>query len=214
MSSRLFAAALVLLPYLPAGGAVIADFALGSHLSGAVVTVTRFGGPMSSATFIPSGTGAVATTSGSGGFTLTVSPGDTSLAIWTLTNTDPSLIFMNRIMAVSIDLTLSGLSLFDSGTMPSTPVSGPGIPGVVYLSGVAIGGSANLLPWADASNLGDMYHAVDFTLLDGGLSAGLSTSWSADTDLIGIPEPGGAALSGIGILLLAMRSLAARRRGA
>ena len=45
----------------------MADFALGSQQSGGVVTVTRFGGPMSSATFAPSGTGAIATAPGSGG---------------------------------------------------------------------------------------------------------------------------------------------------
>lgn len=67
MSSRIFAAAILLLSCLSASGAAIADFALGSQLSGAIVTVTRFGGPMSSATFVPSGTGAVASTSGSGG---------------------------------------------------------------------------------------------------------------------------------------------------
>lgn len=121
-------------------------------------------------------------------------------ATWTLTNTDPSIIFLNNILGVSIDLTLSSVSLFDSGSTPSTPDSGPGIPGVVHLSGVAIGSSTNLLPWADASNLGDMHHAVSFTLV-GGLTAGLSTSFAADTDVIGVPEPHTAALAGIGLLL-------------
>lgn len=124
-----------------------------------------------------------------GGVTLAVTAGNTSSATWTLTNTDPSAIFLNRILSVSIHLTFSGVSLFDSGSIPSTPDSGPGAPGVVYLSGVAIGGATNLLPWSDVSNLGDMYYAVDFTLLDGGLTAGLSTSFSTDTDVIGVPEP-------------------------
>lgn len=189
MVSRLLTAAIFPLCCFPSSGAAIADFALGSQLSGGVVTVTRFGGPMSSATFAPSGTGAIATAPGSGGFTLAVTAGNTSAATWTLTNTDPSTIFLNRILSVSIDLTFSGVSLFDSGSIPSTPDSGPGAPGVVYLSGVAIGGATNLLPWSDVSNLGDMYYAVDFTLLEGGLTAGLSTSFSTDTDVIGVPEP-------------------------
>lgn len=207
MSSKLLAAAMLPLCCLSASGAAIVDFALGSQLSGAVVTVTRFGGPMSSATFVPSGSGAIASTPGSGGFTLTVSPGNTSAATWTLANTDPSTIFLNRILAVSIDLTLSGVSLFDSGSAPSTPASGPGIPGVVYLSGIAIGGSTNLLPWADASNQGDMYHALSFTLLEGGLTTGLSTSFSADTDVVGVPEPGGAVSVGMGLFLLTIVAL-------
>jgi len=95
-----------------------------------------------------------------------------------------------------------GVSLFDSGSNLSTPDSGPGIPGVVYPSGVAIGGSTNLLPWADESHLGVINHAVDFTLLDGGLIAGLSTSFRTDTDVMGVPEPCSAALLGIGLLAL------------
>lgn len=180
----------------------VIDFALGSQLAGGVVTVTRFGGPMSSATFAALGTGAIASSPGSGGFTLTVSPGNTSAATWTLTNTDTSTIFLNRILSVTMDLTLSGTSLFDAGSAPSTPGSGPGIAGVSYLSGVAIGGSSNLLVWADGSNAGDMYHAASFTLSDGGLTAGLSTLWLTDTDVVGVPEPGSTYLCLAGTMLL------------
>lgn len=67
MVSRLLTAAIFPLCCFPSSGAAMADFALGSQQSGGVVTVTRFGGPMSSATFAPSGTGAIATAPGSGG---------------------------------------------------------------------------------------------------------------------------------------------------
>src|SRR5262245_40178893 len=95
----------------PALAGPIDSFAIGSQLAGGTVTVTRFGGVTSSATFAPSGTGASAIAVGSGAFTLTVSPGDTAAATWTLTNTDPTVIIFNRIVALSIDLTLSGISL-------------------------------------------------------------------------------------------------------
>jgi hypothetical protein len=151
----------------PAWAGPISELALGSQLVGGVVTVTRFGGLLNSATFVADGTGVSATALGSGGFALTVSPGDTALATWTLTNTDPSFILFNNITAVTIDLTLSGISLFDSGSEPSTPESGPGIPGVIYLGGVLIDGATDLLPWPDPANLGDMFRAVSITFVGG-----------------------------------------------
>ncbi|MGH9722820.1 MAG: PEP-CTERM sorting domain-containing protein [Bryobacteraceae bacterium] len=185
----------------PLAAAPIADFALGSQLAGAPVTVTRFGGVMSSAFFAPSGTGAIASSPGSAGFTLTVSPGDTSLATWTLTNTDPSIIFLNVIVAVSIDLTFSGISVFDDGSTPSTPDSGPGILGVTYLSGVTIGSATELLPWGDPANLGDIYRALTITF-GPGFTTGASSSWSDDTDVItDVPEPGSLVLTACGVCL-------------
>jgi len=138
----------------------VSDPALGSQLIGGVVTVTRFGGVLNSAAFVVDGTGASATALGSGAFALTVSPGDTALATWTLTNTDPSVGFLNNITAVTVDLTLSGISLFDSGSEPSTPDSGPGIPGVIHVAGVAISSATELLPWPDPTNLGDMFRVA------------------------------------------------------
>lgn len=96
---------------------------------------------------------AITTVPGSGGFTLTTSPGGHPLRHMDLDQhgplgrfPEPNALGHNRPEAF-------GVSLFDSGSKPSTPDSGPGIPGVVYLSGVAIGGSTNLLPWADESHL-------------------------------------------------------------
>jgi hypothetical protein len=185
----------------------ISDAALGSQLVGGVVTVTRFGGPMNSATFVADGTGASATALGSGGFTLTVSPGDTALATWTLTNTDLTPIFLNLITAVSIDLTFSGISLFDSGSEPSTPDSGPGIPGVIYVAGVPIGSATDLLPWPDPANLGDMFRAVSIAFV-GGIGGGATSSWMDDTDVTtAVPGPAGIVLIGTGLLLLIRRTI-------
>jgi hypothetical protein len=195
-------ASIFLLLSLTAWSAIISDVALGSQLAGAVVTVTRFGGAMNTATFIAAGTGASATAVGSASFTLTVSPGDTSGATWTLTNTDPTPIGLNNITAVTIDLSLSGLSLFDSGSSPSTPVSGPGIPGAIYVAGVAISGAAEFAPWTDPSNLGDMYKAVTITFGPGFIGPGASSSWMDDTDVIGVPEPASIVLIAGGLLLI------------
>ena len=211
MSMQLFAAWLLcFLSCFSVWGATITDAALGSQLAGGIVTVTRFGGGMNSATFVASGSGASATALGSAGFTLIVGPGDTSAATWTLTNTDPSTIFLNRITAVTIDLFLSGLSLFDSGTTPSTPDSGPGVPGAIFVAGAVFAGSGNLSPWLDASNLGDMYHAmtISYTV---GLTAGLTSSWTTDTDIIGIPEVGSLLPTGIALLLGITRAMLSRR---
>jgi hypothetical protein len=191
----------------PAWAGPISDAALGSQLAGGVVTVTRFGGLTISATFVADGTGASATALGSEGFTLTVSPGDTALATWTLTNTDLSPIFLNLITAVSIDLTFSGISLFDSGSEPSTPDSGPGIPGVIYVAGVPIGSATDLLPWPDPANLGDMFRAVSITFV-GGIGAAATSSWMDDTDVTtAVPGPAGIVLIGTGLLLLIRRTI-------
>ena len=184
---------------LPLSAALVTDAALGSSLAGATVTVTRFGEVLSGATFVAAGLGATASSPGSAGFLLTVTPGDTSTATWTLTNTDSSSILLNRITAVTIDLTLAGLALFDSGTLPSTPDSGPGVPGVLYVGGVIITGVTDLLPWGDPANTGDMFRALRIEF-GGGFTAGASSSWTDDTDGIAIREP--SSLGCLGLVLV------------
>lgn len=206
----------LLLACSPAWASPLSDAASGLQLVGGVVTVTRFGGASNSATFVADGTGASATALGSSGFALTVSAGDTALATWTLTNTDPSVIFLNNITTVTIDLTLSGISLFDSGSDPSTPDSGPGIPGVTHLAGVSITEATDLLAWPDLANLGDMFRAVSITF--GGIGAGANSSWNDDTDVIAaVPEPTSILLLGTGLLLVtgvvAVRHSLRRRMG-
>jgi hypothetical protein len=215
MLGRITLVALFLSPLFvwPAWAAPVSDAALGSQLAGGTVTVTRSGGSLSSATFVADGTGASATAPGSGGFSLTVSAGDTATATWTLTNTDPSLIFLNNITAVSIDLTLSGLSLFDSGSDPSTPDSGPGIPGVTHVGGVGFGAVTDLLSWPDPANLGDMFRGVAITF-GAAMGAGAMSSWNDDTDRIsGVPEPHGLVVLAAGLLLFVPLARATRRRG-
>ena len=115
-----------------ATAATINSFSPATDLIGGTVSVTRFGGVMSSATFVAGVAGAViASSPGSAGFDLTVSAGDTFGATWTLTNTDASAIIFNRITALSIDLTLSaGRALFDNDSLPSSPGSFGGVLGV------------------------------------------------------------------------------------
>lgn len=202
----------LLLP-LTQRAATISDPALGSQLAGGTVTVTRFGGLLSSATFTASGTGAVASAVGSGGFTLVVSPGDTASATWTLTNTDPSLILFNRITAVTIDLTLSGISLFDKGTIPSTPLSGAGVDGATYGSGIAFLSDTDLSLWSGAANTGDMYSALSI-VFEGGFTSGASSAWTTDTDVIvEVPEAASGALSAGGALFLGLALARAKARG-
>jgi len=201
-SVRLSLVSLVWLASTSAAATTINGAALGSDLAGGTVTVTRFGGAMNTATFVAVGTGAAAVAVGSAAFRLDVSAGDTSLATWTLTNTDPSIILFNRITAVTIDLTLSALSLFDSGSLPSTFDSGTGVAGVTYSAGALIAASGELNPWSDASNLGDMYTATSITFTVG-LVAGGTSSWTDDTDII--PEPATGALVGLGLALFGAR---------
>lgn len=190
-------------------GATVLDAATGPSLAGATVTVTRVFGTMSSATFEADGAGAKAIAVGSAGFSLIVTPGDTGLATWTLTNTDPSTIILNRIVGVTIDLTLAGRALFDTGTTPSTPLSGPGVAGVTPVAGIGIVSAGELLAWSDPANTGDMFLALAIEF-DGGFTTGASASWMDDTDLIDTPEPSSLALLGAAALTLALRR---RRRG-
>jgi hypothetical protein len=128
-----------------------------------------------------------------------------ALATWTLTNTDASLIVLNNITAVTIDLTLSGISLFDSGAGPSTPDSGPGIPGVIHVGGVAISSATDVLPWPDPANLGDMFRAVTITF-GGVMGSGATSSWMDDTDVTtAVPDSGATLpLLGLAFAVLAM----------
>lgn len=191
--------AILLLLCFSLTGATINDAALGSSLAGAIVTVTRFGGSMSSATFVASGAGASATAFGSAGFSLVVTPGDTSTATWTLTNTDTSSILLNRITAVTIDLTLSGIAVFDSGGAPSTPFSGPGVGGVSYVSGVTILSAMDLLPWTDPANTGDIFRALTVNF-GAGFTALESSTWLDDTDVVDMPEPLTSVLAATALL--------------
>jgi hypothetical protein len=189
---------LLALAPLSAEATTIAGAALGSQLAGGTVTVTRFGGSMNTATFVAVGTGAEAVAPGSAGFKLEVSPGDTASATWTLTNTDPSAILFNRIVGATIDLTLSAVSLFDDGSLPSTPVSGSGVTGVAHAGGVAITASSELAPWSDIANQGDMYLALSITF-GAGFTALASSSWTDDTDVIAVPEPATALMLALGL---------------
>lgn len=192
--------------------APVVDAALATTLVGGTVTVTRFGGVFSTAVFAPDGAGgAIAETTGSGAFKLAVSPGDTALATWTLTNTDSTPIFLNLITAATIDLTLSGVALFDDDTLPSTPDSGVGVGGVTHAGGTGIAAATEFLPWADAANLGDLFHASSI-VFSSGLTALASSSWRDDTDRIGsVSLPSSLTLLG---LALAALPLARGRRPA
>jgi hypothetical protein len=199
---------------LPA--ATILDSALGTTLAGGIVTVTRFGGGLSSATFVADGLGgASAVSPGSAGFSLVVTPGDTSAATWTLTNTDTSLILLNRITAVTIDLTLTGRALFDNGATPSTPLSGPGVAGVTPVGGVGIVSAGEFAAWPDPANTGDMFLALTIGFA-GGFTALASSSWTDDTDFIDIPEPFsfGLCAGALAVLLIRTRGRAQKPRPA
>ena len=183
--------------------ATITSFSPATDLIGGTVSVTRFGGGGSSgATFVAGPLGSViASSPGSAGFDLTVTAGDTFGATWTLTNTDASLIFLNRIVAVSIDLTVSaGRALFDNDSLPSSPGSLTGVLGVTYLSGVTIASATEVNPWTDPVNTGDMFTATNITF-GGGFTALASSSWSDDTDST-VPEPATAFLMSVGLLVM------------
>jgi PEP-CTERM motif-containing protein len=194
-----------------APAATISSFSPATDLIGGTVTATRFGGVMSSATFVAVlGGSVIASSPGSAGFDLTVTAGDTFGATWTLTNTDASAIMFNRITALSIDLTLSaGHALFDNDSLPSTPGSFSGVLGVTPLAGVAIVSSGEVNPWTDPLNTGDMFTAVNITF-GGGFTALASSSWADDTDSASVPEPASVILMGAGLLFILSRLRVAR----
>lgn len=206
------------------GNAVtISSLSTATDLIGGTVSVTHFAGTgMAGATFVAGPAGSViASSPGSAGFDLTVSAGDTFSATWTLINTDPSTIFFNIIVSVSIDLTTSaGGALFDKDSLPSTPGSLSGILGVFPLGGITIGSAIEVNPWLDPLNTGDMFTAVNITF-GGGFTAGASSSWADDTDKIvsvitpeptPAPEPATVFLMSAG-LLFALGRLRLARHG-
>jgi hypothetical protein len=171
-------------------------------MAGGFVTVTFFGGPMATGPLIAGGTGATATFPGSFLFSVT---GDTFTADWTLTNLDSGPA-ARAITGVAIDLTMSK-ALFDNDSTPSTPVSLAGVAGAASLTGPPILGAAEVNPWTDPANLGDMFRGQTFGFGGGGLAPGATATWHDDTDLI--PEPA-AGLAPIALAGTLIRRRAAR----
>ncbi|MEX2169494.1 MAG: hypothetical protein WD851_09285 [Pirellulales bacterium] len=188
-----------LFPLVDSSSAQIISTATGAHMAGGKVTVTFFGGPMATGTIMASGTTGTATFPGS--FLFTVA-GETSVAEWTLTNLDSGPA-ARSITSVVIDL-MGSQSLFDDGSLPSTPLSLGGVAGASYLSGPAIASSGELAPWADPANLGDMFRAESVGwggFMVPAIVPGGTAKWRDDTDLIPIPEPTSAGLLVAGALV-------------
>lgn len=215
---RTCAASVLMAAHLFLSGSVRAQFiesvATGADMAGGHVTVTFFGGPMATGTITALGTTGTATFPGS--FLFTVA-GETSVADWTLTNLDAGPA-ARQITSVSIDLTGSK-SLFDNGSLPSTPLSLGGVAGAAFVSGPAIAGSGEVNPWTSASNLGDMFTAENVSwggfmipaILPGGTAV-----WHDDTDRIVVPEPAALSLTAVAawlVLAACRRKLAALQRG-
>lgn len=186
-----------------AWGTVISA-ATGAQMAGGMVEVTFYGGGSASATIVASGDDGIASFPGLFSFSVA---GETSLAVWTLTNLDP-----RDIMSFTIYLDpvgpSSSMSLFDDGTVPSTPESLGGVAGAVWVGGPAISSSGESGSWADASNLGDMFTAETITwggFMVPGIGTGATATWNDDTDVI--PEP-----ATIGLLSLGALSLLRRKR--
>jgi len=83
--------------------------------------------------------------------------GETSSSSWTLTNSSPD----PRVFIQSV-IFYQGYSgiLFDEGSAPSTPGSGPGISPAIRISGPEITTTSFQYPWDDPLNTGDMYTSV------------------------------------------------------
>jgi hypothetical protein len=140
------------------------------------------------------------------GFQLDLS-GPTETSPWSLKSTGPD----NRVYIMSVILdsfpTATSGALFDDGSAPSTPGSGPGSPSAITVSGPAVintGYDQGFL-WAHPSNAGDMYTSVLVQWAELGtheiFGIGLTAEWILDTDVI--PAPSGAlilALAGAGAL--------------
>jgi len=178
--------------------AQITSASTGGDMVGGFVTVTHFGGAMSTAPIVASGTGCTATSPGD--FIFSIPAGDTFAVDWKLENiaTGPT---ARAIGDVRFDLTLSN-ALFDNDSLPSTPDSFAGVLGGASITGPGFspGGEANL--WPGAGNLGDMYRGqvLGFTSF---LIPGASMTWHDDTDLV--PEPATLTLLAAGGFLALSR---------
>lgn len=131
--------------------------------------------------------------------------GDTFLADWTLENfADASII------RAHFDLS-NTISMFDDNSIPDTPGSFLGVQGVQY-NPISTAPqeifAAELTPWGDPKNAGDMYleQVIRWPLPDFAnpqFVGGLIYIWNDDTDII--PAPGALALLGLAGLTVARR---------
>lgn len=141
-------------------------------------------------------------------FELVIRGDDLSTAEWALTNTsDVAIAYPVSATIYSFDTH----TVFDTGLEPSTPGSGPGTPGAIWMGGPGIHQTwfdPNYL-WADPCNTGDLYQAVlvQWAELDNHrlFAPGLTARWSLDADFV--PAPGT-----LGMLVVVL--LAPRRRHA
>ncbi len=145
------------------------------------------------------------------GFQLDLS-GPTEMSPWSLKNSGSD----NRVYLMSVILdsfpTATSGALFDDGSTPSTPGSGPGSPSAITVSGPAVvntGYDPGFL-WAHPSNAGDLYTSVLVQWAELGtheiFGIGVTAEWVLDTDVI--PAPGAAL-----VLVLAGAVTGRQRRG-
>jgi hypothetical protein len=219
-----FAAIIVLILASPATATSVESANYGNELEGALITIhysAIFGGttPLETASATYTLLGSSLTQSAfapfNPNFTFSVS-GETSAATWELVNTtppaaDPVAAYISKF---EIDLRPSrgGIypSLFDNGSAPSTPLSGPGVLGVVPDAG-STGPAPSSAVESDTTwppgliNHGDMY-GIEILTWTGlaMLGPGESFIWHDDTDLV-VPEPGSLSLLALGGLALLRR---------
>jgi len=105
------------------------------------------------------------------------------------------------------------ISLFDNSPDSTdistwgTPNSEKGRPGAVMCggcSGPLWTAAAEETPWANASNLGDMFVQERITWGNNNFTAGQTVTWADDTDFIIIPEPATLLLAASALLAIGL----------
>ena len=158
--------------------AQVSSLSTGCNIVGSTLTVSTSCGGTSTATFVSSGS--YATANASSVIVRVAIDGDTEASDW--------LVFNNQappceLFQVIIDLAGTD-AVFDMATPnPGTPDSGPGVDGVITVSGPAPSYSTNDTLWNDPSNQGDLYTRLIIDWDPGVfLGGGRSYYFQTDTD--------------------------------
>ena len=197
----------LLLLAAPGRADLVGSLATGDQMAGGTLYVTFSTAGVLSAPIVAGGPGQGMTVANAAFFTFSVT-GDTFTHVWTLTNNTAVGAGGDTITSILFDLAGS-ISLFDNSPDSAdtstwgTPDSEKGRPGAVMCptcSGPLWTAAAELVPWSNPINTGDMFVQERVTWGNNNFTAGQTVTWADDTDIWVIPEPATLLLAGSALL--------------